>query len=126
MKRFAEEIWRIHDANDLLNECNRRTTQKNSDTAAQNDEFRTRPRVDKKSLLAIGIGESTEGFHMEKLDGRGGKWRTLPSIKYQYKIQDKYLYRKNCVYVLYTDNENTQNVMIIGGDNSRELKKVNL
>lgn len=124
MRKFAEKIWLLHEANDLLVECKQRSTRKTSVVvAAENHNFRTLPRVAKKqSLLAIGIPETKECFHMELLDARGKKWRTLPSIKYP---NNKHLFRMNCAYVLYTDKENTQNVMIIGGENVRDLKKVN-
>lgn len=113
----------IHDANDLLAECKQRSTQKSFDVAAESDNFRMQPRVAQRlNLLAIGIREMNESFHMELLDARGEKWRTLPSIKYPNK--NKHLFRRNCVYALYTDKENMQNIMIIGGENCRELKKV--
>lgn len=126
VKKFAEKIWLLHEANDLLVECKQRSTRKTSvAVAAENHNFRTHPRVAKKqSLLAIGIPEMKECFHMEVLDAQGKKWRTLPSIKYPNKY--KHLFRMDCAYVLYTDKEKTQNLMIIGGANVRDLKKVNL
>lgn len=125
VKKFAEKIWLIHNANDLLTERKQRSTRKDFHAVAENHNFRTQPRVAKKySLLAIGLREINEAYHMELLDARWGKWRTLPRIKNPSK--DKHLFRMNCAYALYTDVENTENIMIIGGANCRDLKKVNL
>lgn len=126
MKKFAEKIWSIYDANDLLDACKQRSTRKDYDAAVVNDDdFGIQRRlVEEQSLLAIGIREMDESFYMERLDGRGGEWQSLRSIKYS--KSDKHLFRMDCVYVLYTDERDTPNVMIIGGANCRDLKKVNL
>lgn len=125
MKKFAGKIWSIHDANDQLDACKQRSTRKDYDAAVVDDDFGMQPRLgEEQSLLAIGIREIDESFHMERLDARGGEWQSLRSIKYS--KSDKHLFRMDCVYVLYTDERDTQNVMIIGGANCRDLKKVNL